>query len=150
MPRERVNYAARGGVAGALALLLAAAALAGCGGGKKAPTTASSAPATAATTATTGTATTSTTASVTAGASLFTARCASCHTLAAAHATGKVGPDLDYVQPTVAQTEATIASGMRGSTATMPAGLLRGQQAADVAAYLAQVAKRSNVKLANP
>jgi mono/diheme cytochrome c family protein len=33
------------------------------------------------------------------GAQLFTANCSSCHTLAAAKASGKVGPDLDQLRP---------------------------------------------------
>ena len=34
-----------------------------------------------------------------AGAQLFKDNCSTCHTLAAAGATGKVGPDLDQLQP---------------------------------------------------
>jgi mono/diheme cytochrome c family protein len=33
------------------------------------------------------------------GAQLFTENCANCHTLAAAGASGKVGPDLDQLRP---------------------------------------------------
>ena len=33
------------------------------------------------------------------GAKLFTANCSSCHTLKAADASGKVGPDLDQLRP---------------------------------------------------
>ena len=33
------------------------------------------------------------------GQQLFTDNCSSCHTLAAAGASGKVGPDLDQLQP---------------------------------------------------
>jgi mono/diheme cytochrome c family protein len=33
------------------------------------------------------------------GAALFTANCSSCHTLAVAKASGKVGPDLDQLRP---------------------------------------------------
>jgi mono/diheme cytochrome c family protein len=84
--------------------------------------------------------------SVQRGARLFSATCASCHALAAAHSTATIGPSLDYVMPTVEQVEGTVAEGMRGAQAVMPAGLLRGQDAADVAAYVAEVADRRVVR----
>jgi mono/diheme cytochrome c family protein len=79
------------------------------------------------------------------GAEVFSTTCSSCHTLEASKATGQVGPNLDYVQPTVGQITSVIATGSRSSTAQMPAGLLTGPAAADVAAYVSKVADRRNV-----
>ncbi|MGH2902646.1 MAG: c-type cytochrome [Solirubrobacteraceae bacterium] len=47
------------------------------------------------------------------------AGCASCHTLAAAHATGEVGPDLDQLKPSFAavQTQVTHGGGVMPSFA---------------------------------
>jgi mono/diheme cytochrome c family protein len=122
-----------------LAALVGGAVLAACGGGGGSTT--SSTPQTNAQTQPTQ-------AVLQRGARLFTQTCASCHALAAAHSTATIGPSLDYVQPTVAQVEGTIASGMRGSRpgAVMPPGLLRGQDAEDVAAYVSEVANRRNVR----
>jgi mono/diheme cytochrome c family protein len=72
-----------------------------------------------------------------AGAKVFTsAGCGACHTLAAAHATGTVGPNLDTVNPKptflLATARVTLGKGV------MPAfkGQLSDQQIADVAAYV--------------
>jgi mono/diheme cytochrome c family protein len=71
----------------------------------------------------------------TAGAAIFKqAGCAGCHTLAAAHATGTVGPNLDQAKPSyqLATGRVTLGKGV------MPAfkGQLTDQQIADVAAYV--------------
>jgi mono/diheme cytochrome c family protein len=73
----------------------------------------------------------------TVGAGIFAkAGCAGCHTLAAAHATGTVGPDLDTVSPKpdfrLATARVTLGKGV------MPKfeGQLTDQQIADVAAYV--------------
>jgi mono/diheme cytochrome c family protein len=79
------------------------------------------------------------------GSALFAKTCSACHTLKASKASGDVGPNLDYVQPTVSQITGVIAKGSRSSTAQMPAGLLTGPDAADVAAYVAKVADRRNI-----
>jgi mono/diheme cytochrome c family protein len=76
------------------------------------------------------------------GAEVFGRTCGSCHALAASRAVGAVGPNLDYVQPTAAQVRAVIARGSQGAYGVMPAGLLNGTDANDVAAYLAKVASR--------
>ncbi|MBC7643633.1 MAG: cytochrome c, partial [Thermoleophilia bacterium] len=52
--------------------------------------------------------------------------------LADANTNGAVGPNLDDLQPTRETVEAQIANGGGG----MPAGLLHGQDAKDVAAYV--------------
>lgn len=79
------------------------------------------------------------------GASLFATNCASCHSLAASHADGQIGPSLDYVQPTLSQVRSVIASGAQGAYGVMPAGLLHGPDADAVAAYLVKVANRKNI-----
>lgn len=70
------------------------------------------------------------------GRELFVANCGSCHTLSAADTSGTVGPNLDDLQPDDAQVKSAIEIGGTGSGA-MPAGLLAGKQAEEVAAYVA-------------
>jgi mono/diheme cytochrome c family protein len=80
------------------------------------------------------------------GAELFATTCRGCHTLKASNAVGLVGPSLDYVQPSAAQVRRVIANGSPGAYGVMPAGLLNGEQANDVAAYVARVANRQNAQ----
>jgi len=75
------------------------------------------------------------------GRELFAANCAVCHTLAASNAVGRVGPNLDILHPPKALVLAFIANGAAGS-GQMPAKLLTGQDAQDVASYVAAVAGR--------
>jgi outer membrane protein assembly factor BamB len=74
------------------------------------------------------------------GTAVFTQNCASCHTLAAAHATGTVGPNLDQLKPSRAVVQRQVANGGGG----MPAfsGRLTPQQISAVAAYVATSAGR--------
>lgn len=85
------------------------------------------------------------------GRELFAFRCGFCHTLAAASAVGKVGPNLDELKPSKAVVLNTIANGCLqspppGSKAgclgqgTMPAGVVQGQEANQVASFVAAVA----------
>ena len=70
-----------------------------------------------------------------AGASLFGSKgCGGCHTLAAAHANGTVGPNLDQLKPDYRAVTAQVTNG----GAQMPAfkGQMSDQQIADVAAYV--------------
>jgi len=93
------------------------------------------------------------------GQKLFTGsgECSSCHTLAAAGSTGTIGPNLDNAFRASRQqglSEATIrgvvldqirlGSGpvLNGGT-SMPSGLVKGQDAFDVASYVASVAGTS-------
>lgn len=72
-----------------------------------------------------------------AGKGIFTkAGCVGCHTLADAHATGTVGPNLDQAKPDYRKVTARITLG-KGA---MPAfkGQLSDQQIADVASYVVQ------------
>lgn len=73
------------------------------------------------------------------GLDLFVETCGSCHTLAAANTTGTIGPDLDDLTPSEAQVLAAIENGGTGSGA-MPAGLLSGAEAQQVAAFVADSA----------
>ncbi|MEX0992640.1 MAG: DUF4383 domain-containing protein [Solirubrobacterales bacterium] len=74
-----------------------------------------------------------------AGKQIFSEQCASCHTLAAAGATGTVGPDLDQLKPSTAQVLKAIKNGgLTGSV--MPKNLVTGKQAQQVAAYISSVA----------
>lgn len=81
------------------------------------------------------------------GQKLFSATCAGCHTLAAANATGTVGPNLDdafgpsraqgFAQSTI---QNVVLLQIRLASKPMPDNLVKGQNAQDVAAYVAAVA----------
>jgi hypothetical protein len=90
------------------------------------------------------------TASEQVGRELFAEHCGVCHTLSADNAVGKVGPNLDTLRPNEAVVLNTVANGclQRPSPAstdclgygTMPADVVQGQQATDVAKFVAAVA----------
>ena len=70
-----------------------------------------------------------------AGAAIFkSAGCTGCHTLAAAHATGTVGPNLDQLKPDYRHVTAQVTNG----GAQMPPfkSSLSAQKIADVSAYV--------------
>jgi cytochrome c551 len=73
------------------------------------------------------------------GEELFVSNCGSCHTLSAAGTSGATGPDLDTLAPDEAQVLAAIENGGAGSGA-MPAGIVTGTDAEEVAAYVAEAA----------
>ena len=75
------------------------------------------------------------------GKDLFASTCGGCHTLAAAQTTGTVGPNLDDLKPDQATVQAAIKNGGTGSGA-MPANLLTGAEAQQVAAFVAASAGR--------
>jgi mono/diheme cytochrome c family protein len=87
-----------------------------------------------------------------AGRVLFGQHCGVCHTLAAANAVGKVGPNLDVIQPTEGLVLKTLRNGCLQNPAasegsqsclgqgTMPANILTGQQAEEVAKFVSTVA----------
>jgi cbb3-type cytochrome c oxidase subunit III len=102
---------------------------------------------------------------VNAGEALFKQDCAACHTLAAAGTTGTIGPNLDYAFAQSRQegfsddtienvvldqirlgsgplaTYTTVKNGKGLTPQTpMPAGIVKGQDATNVAAYVASVA----------
>jgi mono/diheme cytochrome c family protein len=86
------------------------------------------------------------------GRELFGEHCAVCHTLAAANAIGKVGPNLDTLKPPASLVLNTInngclpnASGANASEqclgqGVMPAGIVQGRDAQNVANFVARVA----------
>jgi len=82
------------------------------------------------------------TASEAKGRELFAQNCATCHTLRAANAVGAIGPNLDVRQPPAALVLNAIQMGRAQGNGNMPAGLLTGGNAKDVAAYIAAVAGR--------
>ena len=81
---------------------------------------------------------------------LFVTNCGSCHTLAAAGTDGVVGPNLDdrlaptgpaegeAIDGTKSRVLSAIQTGLNNGR--MPAGILQGQQADEVAQYVAEVA----------
>ncbi|HEY4279205.1 MAG TPA: cytochrome c [Conexibacter sp.] len=76
------------------------------------------------------------------GRALFGENCASCHTLAAARSAGPVGPNLDQLKPPASLVYSTVTNGIQGPGGTMPAGLLTGNDARAVAAFVAATAGR--------
>ena len=87
-----------------------------------------------------------------AGRELFGEHCAVCHTLAAANAVGKVGPNLDVLRPPPALVLNTINNGCLQKPpttkdpqnclgqGTMPAAIIQGQPANQVAQFVGKVA----------
>lgn len=91
------------------------------------------------------------------GQSLFQTNCGACHVLAAAGTDGNFGPDLDQLlapggpvddQAAITALEGrvlnAIDNGVDGTTTAgrMPGGILAGEQAEEVAAFVAQTAGR--------
>jgi cytochrome c5 len=85
------------------------------------------------------------------GRELFGQHCGVCHTLAAANAVGKVGPNLDVLKPAQSVVLNTINNGClpnppKGSNqgclgyGVMPAAVVQGEDAQNVAAFVAKVA----------
>jgi mono/diheme cytochrome c family protein len=74
------------------------------------------------------------------GKQLFRENCASCHTLNAANARGVTGPNLDGLSPL--DEERVLNAINIGGTGDkrMPAGILEGEDAEAVAAYVSRVA----------
>ncbi len=89
------------------------------------------------------------------GRTLFAKNCNTCHTLAASHGAGKVGPNLDALisgingaspaettKNRVTFIKDAITNGRARGSGQMPAELLDGQDEQDVAAFVAKVAGR--------
>lgn len=74
------------------------------------------------------------------GRKVFAKNCSTCHTLAAANAVGKVGPNLDQIRPVAALTLNAIQLGRARGMGQMPAGLVDGQDAKNVASFVAATA----------
>jgi mono/diheme cytochrome c family protein len=82
-------------------------------------------------------------ASEAAGRATFAKYCSTCHTLRASNAVGKVGPNLDVLHPPKGLILDAIKNGRARGQGQMPAGVVDGQDAQDVAAYVAAVAGQS-------
>lgn len=89
------------------------------------------------------------TANLVTGKKLFATNCGSCHTLAHANSTGTVGPNLDdaFRQDRIDGVKGTSIQGLvsywidfPNTQGVMPSMLVKGQDAQDVAAYVAHVA----------
>jgi mono/diheme cytochrome c family protein len=76
------------------------------------------------------------------GRQVFAKNCSTCHTLDAANAVGKVGPNLDVLRPPAALVLNAINEGRARGNGQMPAELVDGKDATDVAAFVAAVAGR--------
>jgi mono/diheme cytochrome c family protein len=85
------------------------------------------------------------------GRELFGQACSQCHTLAAANTVGKTGPNLDQLQPPTSLVLNTIRNGCLQDPpphsnqsclgyGTMPADVVTGRDAQDVAAFVGRVA----------
>src|SRR4051812_10433444 len=74
------------------------------------------------------------------GGGVFAQRCATCHTLGAAKGVGRGGPSLDQLRPPKALVLDAIQKGRARGQGQMPAGLVDGQDAQDVAGFVGKVA----------
>jgi mono/diheme cytochrome c family protein len=72
------------------------------------------------------------------GRELFGLRCANCHTLKAANAIAEVGPNLDELRPNKALVLDAIENGRSAGNGQMAAGLYTGEDAENVAAFVAK------------
>jgi mono/diheme cytochrome c family protein len=72
------------------------------------------------------------------GRELFARRCANCHTLKAANAIAQVGPNLDTLRPNKALVLDAIENGRSRGNGQMAGGLYTGQDAEDVAEFVAK------------
>ena len=72
------------------------------------------------------------------GRELFGMRCAQCHTLKASKAVAQVGPDLDTLRPPKELVLDAIKNGRSQGNGQMAAGLYQGEDAEDVAEYVAK------------
>lgn len=83
------------------------------------------------------------------GRRLFARNCSTCHTLAAANAVGKVGPILDDIIPPISGKAQRVAfildavnNGRARGNGQMPRAIVDGNDAKDVADFVATVAGR--------
>jgi len=82
------------------------------------------------------------------GRRLFAETCAFCHTLKAANATGRTGPNLDVLVAQAGEDDAAreafvasaIESGFAGHYGQMPAKIFQGREAQEVASFVAATA----------
>ena len=72
------------------------------------------------------------------GRELFGRRCTQCHTLTASKSVAQVGPNLDTLRPPKTLVLDALKRGRARGQGQMAAGLYEGQDAQDVAAYVAK------------
>jgi mono/diheme cytochrome c family protein len=77
------------------------------------------------------------------GRELFGERCRNCHTLKAANAVAQVGPNLDNLRPPKNLVLDAIHNGRARGNGQMAADLVEGQDADDVAAFVAKAVGQS-------
>ena len=76
------------------------------------------------------------------GRAVFARNCSTCHTLRGANGVGKVGPNLDVLRPPAALSLDAINKGRARGKGQMPAELVDGEDARNVADFVAAVAGR--------
>lgn len=76
------------------------------------------------------------------GQEVFAQLCSTCHALSASNAVGRVGPNLDILRPAKELTLNAIQLGRANGRGQMPAALVDGEDAEDVADYISAVAGR--------
>jgi len=84
------------------------------------------------------------------GRELFGDRCANCHTLKAAGAVAQVGPNLDNLRPPKNLVLDAIHNGRARGNGQMAADLVEGEDAADVASFVAKAVGQTGQKQATP
>ena len=77
-----------------------------------------------------------------AGRTSFYRSCGQCHTLSAANAVGRVGPDLDVLRPPKELVLDAIDKGRARGMGQMPAQVIEGKESQDVASFVAKTAGR--------
>jgi mono/diheme cytochrome c family protein len=80
------------------------------------------------------------------GRLLFGERCRNCHTLQAANAGAMVGPNLDKLRPPKSLVLDAIAKGRARGNGQMAAQLVEGQDAQDVASFVAKAVGQTGQK----
>ena len=76
------------------------------------------------------------------GRTSFYRSCGQCHKLSAANAVGRVGPDLDVLRPPKELVLDAIDKGRARGQGQMPAQVVEGEEAENVAAFVAKTAGR--------
>ena len=82
------------------------------------------------------------TASERAGRESFNRACGQCHTLKASQSVGRVGPDLDELRPPKELVLDAIDNGRARGQGQMPSQVVEGEEAENVAAFVAKTAGR--------
>jgi mono/diheme cytochrome c family protein len=80
------------------------------------------------------------------GRKAFGQRCANCHALKASQAVAQVGPDLDVRRPSKTLVLDAIRNGRAQGNGNMASDLVEGEDAEDVAAYVAKAVGQTTEK----